>query len=215
MVETKITLSVQTISKKVIEAVLKSRVIQLEAVTGIDSDEMRGFAYETVTKARKDIKNVETERKKITKVFDDEKKKYMELEKEMIEGISFESERVTKLMAEYDREQIKKANEEQERFNRQVQEQREKQEQEQTELSDIFGSEAKLNVGTSFIEAVINRQTELPKGTTTVKQFRVLDLEKVPSMFKVLDEVKVRQAMKDGIEIAGIEYYTEQKTTFR
>ena len=68
---------------------------------------------------------------------------------------------------------LKKANEEQERFNRQMEEQREKQQQEQAELSDIFGDEAKLNVGTSFIEAVINRQTELPKGTTTVKQFRV------------------------------------------
>lgn len=54
MAETKIILSVETLSKKAIESVLKSRVTQLEAVTEIDSDEVRGFAYETVTKAMKE-----------------------------------------------------------------------------------------------------------------------------------------------------------------
>jgi hypothetical protein len=213
MAETKINLVANTLSKAEIESQISEKVNHLKAIFTIDDNEVREFAYLTVTNSKKQIKLVESERKKVTSLLDAEKKRFMDFEKEMVCEISSESDRVAKLIAEYDKESIRKANEDQERFNRQVQEQREKQIQEQNELNAIFGESAQLEP--TFIETVVVPQTSLPKGTTGTKQFRLVDFSLVPDLFKVLDEAKVRQAMKDGIEVGGIEYYLEQKTTFR
>ena len=203
------------LAKKDIEKMVSTRVIQLQAVIEVTNDDERGFAYEMVAKGKKEIKLVEDERKKITKVIDEKKKLFMDIEKEIVSVITPETVRVTNLIAKYDREIIKRANEEQERFTKQIEEQRALQAKEQKEIDDFFFGTTEYEKKESFYPAVVVPQIALPKGTVETKAFRVLDLEKVPNMFKILDETKVRQAMKDGITIAGIEYYLEQKTTFR
>lgn len=213
--ETKIILTVNTLSRAEMEKSLLARVVQLNAVVAIENDEVRDFAYETVTKARKDVKNVETERKKITRLFDDEKKKYMELEKSMVSSVYQESERVAGLVSRYDKLIIEEANREAQRYNQQVQEQRDKQAAQQAELSEAFGETETMYQSSVFIDAVALPQGALPKGTTETRQYRVVDFSKVPDLFKTIDEAKVRQAMKDGSEVYGIEFFTEQKTTFR
>ncbi len=42
------------------------------------------------------------------------------------------------------------------------------------------------------------------------KQFRIIDEKKIPRDYLVIDDVKVRAAMKEGKAIAGIEYYEEK-----
>lgn len=211
MAETKIQLVVQTLSKAEIEGQISEKVNHLKELQHIDCEEVRNFAYETVTKSKKQIKTVETERKKITSVLDLEKKKYMEFEKEMVSEITVESDRVAKLVQEYDKEQIEKANKEQELFNQKMEEQRQVVSEIASDVDDWFGEPAP-NI---YHEVVPVPNTVIPKGTTTTKNFRLVDFSKVPDMFKVLNETKIRQAMKDGIPVVGIEYFEEQKTTFR
>jgi len=43
------------------------------------------------------------------------------------------------------------------------------------------------------------------------KCFEVTDLSLVPIEFHLPDEVNIRKAMKDGIELAGVKYWTEQR----
>lgn len=52
--------------------------------------------------------------------------------------------------------------------------------------------------------------------TKMVKKFRILDIEKVPKKYLMLDEVGINKAMACGIEhIEGLEIYEESKTTLR
>jgi hypothetical protein len=212
MAETKILLSVDTLSKKEIDAQISQKVTHLKAIFDIDSEEVREFAYKTVTDSKKQIKLVETERKKVTSILDAEKKKYMDFEKEIVLEISTETERVANLVIEYDKVKIQKANEEHERYRQQLEAQQTKQQPVLDENDWFSDIEEKQDV---FVEAVQVPQIGLPKGTTGTKSFRILDFNLIPDMFKVLDEKKVREAMKNGIEIVGIEYFLEQKTTFR
>lgn len=43
-----------------------------------------------------------------------------------------------------------------------------------------------------------------------VKKFRVPDISKLAIEYHMVDEKKIAEAMKNGIELIGVEYYTEQ-----
>ena len=45
---------------------------------------------------------------------------------------------------------------------------------------------------------------------TSVKKFELEDITKVPTEYLLLNEVAVRKAMKEGVELAGIRYFTEE-----
>lgn len=62
-------------------------------------------------------------------------------------------------------------------------------------------------------------QSEIPKNVTTdagsisfstLKRYRVLDLSKVPLSFLEINDTLVKEAMKNNIDIPGIEYYEEK-----
>ncbi|MDD5304787.1 MAG: hypothetical protein PHS14_16955 [Elusimicrobia bacterium] len=56
-------------------------------------------------------------------------------------------------------------------------------------------------------------------GSTTVKKvwtFKVLDLDAVPRAYLVLDESRVREAIRQGVrEIAGLEIYQDESLSVR
>lgn len=62
------------------------------------------------------------------------------------------------------------------------------------------------------IETVAN-SVETDAGSVNFrpqKNFRLKHIDLVPMEYHILDEIRVRADMKKGIEIPGIEYYTEQ-----
>jgi len=44
----------------------------------------------------------------------------------------------------------------------------------------------------------------------TVKKFEVMDITMVPYDFLLANESAIKQAMNDGVEVAGVRYYTEE-----
>lgn len=47
-------------------------------------------------------------------------------------------------------------------------------------------------------------------GFMSVKKFEVVDFVELSNDYKIADDAKIRQAMREGIEIKGVRYYTEQ-----
>lgn len=45
----------------------------------------------------------------------------------------------------------------------------------------------------------------------TVKKFEVLDISKLPVAYVVANEVAIKSAMRDGLELPGVRYYTEEE----
>jgi len=43
-----------------------------------------------------------------------------------------------------------------------------------------------------------------------VEKFEVTDLSKLPIEYHLADEVKIRKAMKEGVKLEGVRYFTEQ-----
>lgn len=214
MAKINIALTADVTLRKDMEAEISYKEKDLILIDTVVSDLERATAYDAVTQAKKQIKKVGDERLSVTRILDAKKKEFMDIEKQLVSDLTKEVERVSTLVVDYDKFVIQQANAEQERFSAQMEAQRAEQQKQQDELSSFFGDEP-VNDFVQFVEAVPVPTTQLPKGTTGVKSFRIVDFSKVPDIFKELDTVKVREAMKNGIEISGIEYFIEQKTTFR
>lgn len=60
---------------------------------------------------------------------------------------------------------------------------------------------------------VAEKVVETESGGTqfiTVKKFEVMDVTLLPKEYIIADEVKIRAAMKGGVELDGVRYYTEE-----
>lgn len=59
----------------------------------------------------------------------------------------------------------------------------------------------------------INKKVETASGSVsfkTVMRFEVVDIDVVPNEYLLVDEVKIRQALKEGKSIPGVRKYDEQ-----
>lgn len=74
----------------------------------------------------------------------------------------------------------------------------------------------KLSTGQIDLSKALST-TQVPVSSsirmTKRKQFRITNLTKVPRKYLILDEKAVREAMKNDIKIAGIEYFIEETPT--
>lgn len=60
---------------------------------------------------------------------------------------------------------------------------------------------------------IVDRSVESTSGKVsfkTVKKFEVVDITSIPMEYHIADEIKIRDLMKAGVEIAGVRYYEEQ-----
>lgn len=65
----------------------------------------------------------------------------------------------------------------------------------------------------------VDKQVEATSGKVTfkaVRKFEVVDIALLPIEYHMPNELEIKSAMKDGIELPGVRYYTEQvPTNFR
>lgn len=81
----------------------------------------------------------------------------------------------------------------------------------------------KVEAGKMSIQTASKKMEALPEIKTTVegdkgkvtfrkhKNFKVVDLSKLPIEYHIADEVAIRKAMYSGIELAGVNYFEETK----
>lgn len=95
---------------------------------------------------------------------------------------------------------------------------------EQIRLQKIKEDKIALRVdkGTLKVETGIRKIEELPQTATKVsaqsgkisfredKKFEVIDITMLPKEYILANEIAIRTAMKAGIELPGVRYYTEQ-----
>ncbi len=59
----------------------------------------------------------------------------------------------------------------------------------------------------------VDEKVESGEGSVTfveVQKFEVVDIKKLPDEYKLPDEVKIRKAMREGVELPGVGYWTEK-----
>lgn len=90
-------------------------------------------------------------------------------------------------------------------------------EEEDKIASRIGEGKGKLKVETAVkqIDALDTPETSVTSDSgkvmfKTVKRFEVVDMSLLPLEYHVADDFKIRDAMKAGIEVAGVRYYEEQ-----
>lgn len=89
---------------------------------------------------------------------------------------------------------------------------------EEQKIADRIGSgKGKLKIETAItkIDAVAKPETKVVTDSgsvrfTEMKKFEVVDITKLPHEFLLPDMVAIRAAMKEGKELTGVRYWTEQ-----
>jgi len=59
----------------------------------------------------------------------------------------------------------------------------------------------------------VNKEVSSDEGLVqfrATKKFEVMDMSLLPQEYHIADDVKIREAMKNGVELKGVRYYTEQ-----
>lgn len=69
-------------------------------------------------------------------------------------------------------------------------------------------AESKINALPSIDSSIASQEGSVAFRTT--KKFEVVDIALLPIIYHLADEVAIRKAMKEGIELAGVRYWNEQ-----
>lgn len=90
------------------------------------------------------------------------------------------------------------------------------------EKAAAIAARVKTGTGNLTAESAINKLAQIEKPEEfvatevgeikfmTVKRFEVMDMTLLPMEYHLVDEVAVRKAMKEGIKLPGVRYYTEE-----
>lgn len=89
--------------------------------------------------------------------------------------------------------------------------------EEEAKAKALIDLRAGNTTATEAIATIAENNTQGAKTTqgavsfVEVKAFRIIDITKVPHDYLLPNETMIRQAMKEGKPIAGVEYYTEKQ----
>jgi len=104
-------------------------------------------------------------------------------------------------------------------YNREVEEARKK--AEEKEAAKVDRGSIKLETAAKHLEEVPEAKSHINSeggGSVTIKKvktFKVVDLNKIPIEYLKADEVKIRIAMRNGVELPGVEYGEEDSVSAR
>jgi len=158
----------------------------------VKSPEQESLAYEALGQIKRAIKTIDEERKKITQPLNQSLKAANGMFKKLSEPFDTADAIIRDKIIKFHCEQEEKARKEQER--------REK----------IQNAHEKMGHKTYELEEV---KPEVSETTTIVKRwtFEILNLKDVPRDYLILDNAKVREAIRNGIrEIPGLRIYQEE-----
>lgn len=191
----------------------------------IVNQDQYNLAGDVLKEVKSRIKELDDERKKITKPLDDAKKAVMNLFKPPIELLEKAEAKIKGLMLTYSEEQEKKAREEQ----RKLQEQAEKEAEKQKKALEAKIARAEASGKADKVEQlkeqaenivvpdvpVISPTIETPSGVSyrTKWSAEVIDFKALPDEYKIANQQaldKVAQATKGAISIPGVKMKSEK-----
>jgi hypothetical protein len=195
----------------------------------VDSDESQGQANEMIAQAKKLSRAIEDRRVKIyDELYPKANRKVM---KEVNERAKLYKGRLVtmncslegKFLSYRDEKRRAEVKAEAERIAKEEAERKAAEAEREAKMAHI-PPEMREDVAPVVVESTPTVQkpvTNMVQGhtgnsyTKKEKYFVMVDFSKVPDGYKTLDEVRVRKAMRDGIEIPGIEYKTRDKLATR
>jgi hypothetical protein len=183
------------------------------------------LAADVLANVKKRYKELDAERKEITKPIDDAKKRVMELFNAPLSLLKKAEDALKRLMIDYTNEQERKAREEQLRLQR-IAEKAAEEEKKKLEAkiarAEASGKEEKAENLKEELESVepisvpvIAPQVEKPKGISYKDKWSaiVVDFSKLPDEYKLPNQSaldKVAQATKGSIAIPGVKFESEK-----
>ena len=190
--------------------------------------------YNTASDVLKEVKSrykeLDTQRKNITKPLDDAKKAVMELFRQPLDLLGKAESKIKSLMIGYTAEQEKKAREEQEKLQKlaEAEAERERKKLEaKIERAKASGKEEKVEELEMQKEAIIpmdvpvvTANIEQPKGISYKEKWtaEVVDFKALPDEYKLPNQQaldKVAQATKGSLSIPGVKFNMEKVSSVR
>ncbi|WPP51776.1 hypothetical protein [Catalinimonas niigatensis] len=179
------------------------RVMKMVEVVNDEGD--KAIVAAAIREGKQLIKQVGAARKAITTPMQDEIKNWIAREKELITPIEEVIQKADDLIQQFN---ARIAAQQQAMLDKIAQEEQERLKEEGDNAEQVRQeSQFKRQI------AVAQHSTD---GVRKVWTFEVNDLSKVPRQYLMLDEQKVRQAIREGKrEIAGMSIYQKQQTVYR
>lgn len=190
--------------------------------------------YNSATDVLKDIKTrykeLDTQRKEITKPLDTAKKNVMELFSHPLTLLEKAEKKIKSLMIGYTEEQEKKARAEQERLQKLAEAEAEKERKKlevKIERAKASGKEEKAEelemqkeAVTAIDVPVITPNIETPKGVSYKEKWtaEVVDFKALPDEYKLPNQQsldKIAQATKGSVPIPGVKFKMEKISSIR
>jgi len=168
------------------------------------------------------IKQVKQYRNNVINFFAEPKKKAHEAWKAIIAREQVFTNRLDNIerniktaILDFDREQEKIRQEEQRKAEEKARKERERLEKKATEMKTEAKQEEYQERAASVVAEVVEEKSEKVDGESyqTVWKFTVIDKDKVPDQYKIVDEVmvgKIVKATKGAMDIPGIKIYAEK-----
>jgi len=191
----------------------------------IENQEQYESASEFLKQVKSRIKELDNERKSITKPLDEAKKRVMDLFRKPLDLLDKAEKKIKSVMIAYTNEQERKAREEEERLRKLAEKQAEEERkrlEKRIERAENSGKEDKAEQLREEQENIqpINVPTvapniEKPKGTSFRYKYtaKVVDFNSLPNEYKLPDQSKlnkVAQATEGKIEIPGVVIESEK-----
>jgi hypothetical protein len=153
------------------------------------------MAANAIKVGKKFLATVEEERKNLTRIIDAKKKEIMDFEKsfvlEVVENMSFLDSAVS---------------------NYRIAENKKK----EAELALLKAQEpVDEDEKVFFNEMIEKKEKSANKGLSTVIEFTVIDITQIPFEYLQVNESAIKDAIKKGVEIKGIEVSKSKKSTYR
>ncbi len=202
-------------------------VIQLarKADVIIETDEQCNEASAILSDIKKRAKELDEQRKSITKPLDDAKKQIMDLFRHPLDLLSRAENHLKNLILNYTTEKERKAREEAERLRKLAEAEAEKERKRleaQMKKAEEKGKLEKVEELKAKVEEVVNTpiivptvEVEKPKGISYREKWyaEVVDFKVLPDEYKIPNQQaldKVAQATKGTIQIPGVIFKKEQ-----
>ncbi len=177
-------------------AVIEEQITKMMDVTSslvINNQEDYDRATEIGKKVSKLLKNIDDKEKAITKPINDSLKSIRDLFRPYKSQVETAKENIKKQMADYLRAEDEKRRIEEARIEARL------------EKGTIKETTAVAKIATLELNA-----TDTSNTTTSVLKVKLVDITAIPPEFLLIDEAKIKQAYRAGVQVPGVECYYEK-----
>ncbi len=177
----------------------------MDTVEVVNDEGDKAIVATAIKEGKQLIKQVGAARKSITAPMQDEIKHWIALEKELIQPIEQAIQKADALIQQFN---ARIAAQQQAMLDKIAEEERKR-------LKEEGGNTEQVQQESEFKKQIVQAQYST-EGIRHVWAFEIKDLNQVPREYLMLDEQKVRRAIRQGKrDIAGLSIFQKQQTVYR